>query len=93
MKSKPNSPIEQFKNFVRNKYAWPGGYPMLAVMHDGGVLCHKCAKENAKQVINSTHYGDGSGWELGGVDVNWECDVTHCDNCGERIPSAYGEDE
>ena len=93
MKSKTNSPIEQFKMFVRNKYAWPGGYPMIAVMRDGGVLCHACAKENAKLIIAATRDRDRSGWEVAGVDVNWADAELRCDHCGDLIESAYVEVE
>ena len=90
MKSKPNSPIEQFKYFVRNKYAWPGWYPMYAVFRDGDTLCHKCAKEFAKLIIAATRDHDGSSWEVVGVEVNWE-NAQYCDHCGDLIESAYGE--
>ena len=91
MKSQPNSPIEQFKIFVRNKYAWPGGYPMYAVMRDGGSLCHACASENAKLIISATRYpGSNKMWECVAVEVNWEDEDLHCDNCDKPIESAYG---
>ena len=35
MKSQPTSGIEQLKAFIRSPYAWPGGYPLYAVMGDG----------------------------------------------------------
>jgi hypothetical protein len=34
MKTKPDSGIEQLKAFIRQPYAWPGGYPLYAVMGD-----------------------------------------------------------
>ncbi len=81
----------EFKNFVREPYAWPGGYPKYALMNDGGCLCHKCAKDNAKLVIRSTRDGERDGWNCAGVDINWEDNALYCDHCGELIESAYGE--
>jgi len=28
-----------------------------------------------------------------GADINWENPFLYCDNCGERIESAYAEEE
>ena len=70
--------------------AWPGGYPMHAVTHDGAALCHKCcASERAS--IGSTTGTDG--WAIVGLCINWEDPALWCDHCGERIESAYAEDE
>ena len=92
MKMKPNSNIERFKFFVRTKYAWPGGYPMYMLCADGGCLCHKCAGENAKLIIQATVLRDNHMWECEAIDVNWEDADLTCDNCGELIECAYGED-
>ena len=92
MKSKPNSPIEQFKMFVRNKHAWPGGYPLYMLCADGGCICHKCAGENAKLIIQATVLRDNHMWECEAIDVNWEDADLTCDNCGELIECAYGDD-
>ena len=80
-----------FKELIRQPYAWPGGYPKYAVMHDGAALCKTCAKNNAKLIIRATRYNDCSGWACAGVDVNWEDSELYCDHCGETIESAYGE--
>lgn len=86
MKTKPYSDVENFKNFVRQPYAWPGGYPLFAITADGACLCKKCAKENAKLIIRATVENDGyGGWQVIGVDVNWENDELICDNCYEKI--------
>ena len=92
MKMKPNSNIERFKFFVRTKYAWPGGYPMYMLCADGGCLCHKCAEENAVLIIRSTVRRDDRMWECEAIDVNGEDPDLTCDNCGETVESAYGDD-
>lgn len=73
-----------------NPYAWPGGYPMFAVMTDGAALCHHCAKTE-RQSIGTTTGSDG--WTMAGLDVNWEDSNLLCDHCGQRIESAYAEPE
>ena len=80
---------KQFKEFVRHPYAWPGGYPLRAVMADGECVCKTCAKDNAKLIIRATRDADRSDWDCAGVEVNWEnADIT-CAHCGEPIEAAY----
>lgn len=92
MKTRPDSIMEQFKNFVRQPYAWPGGYPLFCVTHDGGILCKKCAEKHAKSIISEIMQGCRTGWHITAVDVNWEDTNLCCDNCGRNIESAYGEE-
>lgn len=81
----------QFKLFVRQPFTWPGMYPLFSIMDDGGCVCHKCAKENAKQIISSTRSESKDGWQCAGVDINWEDTSMTCDHCGDTIKSAYGD--
>lgn len=81
----------EFKNFVRQPYAWPGGYPMFALMNDGEAVCKDCAKSEAKIIIRSTRDDSKDGWTCAGVDVNWEDETLTCAHCGKPIESAYGE--
>ena len=71
-------------------YAWPGGYPIVYVTDDGGCLCPNCVQDNLEE-IGTTH--KGSGWNVVGMDANWEDPSLFCDHCGNRIKSAYAEDE
>lgn len=85
-------PMEAFDYFAQHKYAWPGGYPMFALMADGECLCHQCLIDNAKLIADAT-CGDGErDWELVACDVNWEDASLYCVHCNERIESAYAED-
>jgi hypothetical protein len=62
-----------------DKYTSVGCYPIFYV--DGSsCLCAACADENE---ANETFF----------VDINWEDHELFCDECGERIESAYAEDE
>lgn len=59
-------------------YAWPGGYPVFYQTRTGDTLCPGCATNDIDNVV------------AGGV--NWEDPTLHCDECSERIESAYAED-
>jgi hypothetical protein len=63
-------------------YAWPGGYPMYYVTDEGTILCAEHA--NAE--------GDYTDELITAADVNWEDASLYCEH-GERIESAYAEDE
>lgn len=70
--------------------AWPGGYPMFYITDDGGCLCPSCVQDNLEE-IGTTH--KGSGWNVIASDINWEDPFLLCDHCGNRIKSAYAEEE
>lgn len=86
------SKLTAVKQFVRNPYAWPGGYPIFAVCQDGGCLCHACTQANFKLVARSTMSDERDGWNVAGVEVNYEDNDLHCDHCSKPIESAYGND-
>ena len=67
----------------------PYGYPRYAVTSDGGVICPKCAATEREAIATTT---GSDGWCVVAIDVNWENDSLHCDNCSDQIPSAYGND-
>lgn len=81
--------VQSVKRFVKEKYAWPGGYPMFMIMSDGDVLCHTCTKKNLKQILTSTREKARDGWKAGGVDINYEDKDLYCANCDEQIEVAY----
>jgi hypothetical protein len=61
-------------------YAFPGGYPLYYVCKDNSVLCPACAnKEDIVIIIR--------------VGINFEDPALYCDECSQRIESAYTEDE
>ncbi len=77
-------------------FAWPGGYPLIYVFSDGGVICPDCVNENVEEIEtasrkgNRPHRSGCGGWAVDGVDVHWEGEPEVCDNCGKEIDSAYG---
>ena len=75
-------------DIVQHPYAWPGGYPRYAITDDCAALCkHCCAAE--QKAIRSTDGTDG--WCVISTAINWEDPELHCNNCGNRIESAYAE--
>ncbi len=75
-----------------DRYAWPGGYPIIYVTGDGGTLCNVCVSRNWKQIREATDSADHrSGWSLLGVEIHYEGPDEVCANCNREIPSAYGD--
>jgi hypothetical protein len=62
-------------------YGWPGAYPVYYLTKSGLVVCPPCANEP-----------DTSDPVAAG-DINWEDASLFCEDCGERIESAYAEPE
>jgi hypothetical protein len=85
--------INALKSIVRHPYVWPGGYPLFAVMSDGDALCAACCKAEYKLILSTTRSDDRSGWNLAGIEVNWEDTDLYCAHCSDVIQSAYGEQE
>jgi len=80
-------PIDDKGDYI--SYDWPGGYPIFYVTKDCGVLCPKCANEN-KELTKDI---EDPQWFIVDCDINYEDESLYCDNCNEKIESAYGEDE
>ncbi len=64
-------------------FAWPGGYPLYYLTRQGNVVCPDCA--------NDPDVSEDDAPEA--CDANWEDPDLYCDGCGERIESAYADDE
>ena len=80
------------KRAIRDKYAWPGGYPLFILTDDGRTLHPDCAKAEFHQIAHDTVKGwKGSGWVAVAADINYEDPDMYCDHCNERIESAYAE--
>lgn len=68
-------------------YAWPGGYPLIHLCADGGILCTECANNNAEVHTNEDGPAD---WRIVASQVHWEGEAETCDHCSAKIESAYG---
>lgn len=93
MKTQGNSVIEEIKTFIREPYAWPGGYPKVLVMRDGECLCDKCAKSEFKEICYATTTNFNDGWQAEGSMIHYEGAPIICAHCNVEIESAYGEPE
>jgi hypothetical protein len=82
--------INDLKDAIRHPHAWPGGYPVYAVLSDGEMVCHECAKKEYKNILDSTRNGSRDGWQCIGADILWE-GVAYCGHCSKELESAYGE--
>jgi hypothetical protein len=84
------------RDYIREPYAWPGGYPKVLYMADGEAMCAECARKNYRQISEATrHHGDRD-WAAGIVDIHWEGAPIQCcmwGDCENVIESAYGEVE
>jgi hypothetical protein len=80
------------KAYARNRYVWPGGYPMTAITADGGCLCADCVHAEWKQICAESFQNTNCGFRIAGVEVNWENPELYCDHCSARIESACAED-
>ena len=68
------------------KYAY-GGYPLYYIDEVNNVLCRDCAKCEVEKEPEEVYLKDLPVY----CDVNWEDDSLYCDDCNERIESAYAE--
>tara|TARA_R110000824_G_scaffold244462_6_gene433265 strand:+ start:4368 stop:4652 length:285 start_codon:yes stop_codon:yes gene_type:complete len=84
--SDPSSP---YVNTVA-KYAWPGGYPLFYLDMKNNVLCPTCAAEEEENAKDPDH---DEGYRIEACGINYEDPSLHCDECGERIESAYADEE
>lgn len=74
-------------------YAWPGGYPRYFITADAQALSFKAAEAERQNVLDSLREGIADGWAVSACDVNWENASLYCDHTGDRIESAYAEDD
>lgn len=88
------SEAQHFLEALRFNRTSIGGYPLFAIMADGGIMCPKCCRENAKTIVHNTVFSHRARadkwWTLETVDIHWEGEPLQCDECNEDIESAYG---
>lgn len=86
--------LHHVRTFIREPYAWPGGYPKILLLRDGELLCAKCAGKNYRLIAEATRRpGSSACWEPVGIDLFMEGPSANCGNCNDEIESAYGVDE
>ena len=90
MSTMPNLPRDD--NGKLSTYAFPGGYPILYLDRQDGVMCPSCAnkaeadaREEKEEASEFTMYADAVPVTAG---INYET-PTSCDECGGDIEAAY----
>lgn len=73
--------------------AWPGGYPLYFITSDGGALSFDTVRDNLRAVLDSIKTRSGDGWRVVACEANWEDPDLYDDHTGERISSAYAEED
>jgi hypothetical protein len=87
---------KDFKKAIRNgPFAWPGGYSVLFICSDGGLLCHECANKNARRIIDSIRNNSRDGWKVEAIcieAVSADCArevsedlISYCSNCNKEF--------
>lgn len=85
---------KDLKTALRNgQHAWPGGYPLYFITSDGAALSFDAVRSEYRQAINAIRHQLNDGWRVVAVDINYEDSDLYCDHTGQRIESAYGDDE
>lgn len=85
--------LQLIKNAIRNKYAWPGGYPLYLVATDGEAISIKAARDNWREICAAHMRNGWSEWHIAAVEINYDDPFLYCCITNDRIESAYAEDE
>lgn len=67
-------------------FAWPGGYPLFALLDDGGILCRHCAGTERRWIATTT---GSDGWCVQALAINYEDPELRCSHCNAAIEAAY----
>lgn len=70
-----------------SKWAWPGGYPIFYLDVENNTLCANCARKSDEDPDEVPQFKPVD------AGINYEDPSLYCDQCSERIASAYAEDE
>ena len=69
-----------------------GGYAKTIWLSGGYCICHSCARENWREIVQATLNHDmWGGWCAAGVEIMWEGPPEHCSQCSVEMPTEYGE--
>ena len=85
--------ITRIDDYINSPHAFPGGYPKIMIMQDGGFVCPKCAEDNRTLIIEATEANGpfDKEWAMAAVDLHLEGPALICDHCGGLTESAYGD--
>jgi hypothetical protein len=79
-------PMKAARLVRKEKFAWPGGYPMALVVNDGELLCPACVASEYSQISYSHRHRINDGWRPVDVVVLEDPDnVATCAHCNKEI--------
>lgn len=98
--------VREFLASLRDGRYADGGYPKFWLTADGGTLSHEACMANCGTIARAIRgdanranrdparfYSSDPQWRVIGCAINWEDASMTCDDTGERIESAYAEDD
>lgn len=75
------------------KYTSVGSYPIFFITSDGAALSYDTVKEEHEAIAESIEEDSSDGWRVIAADINWEDVDLYDDHTGDRIESAYADDD
>ena len=85
--------MPQARYVARHPYVWPGGYEVIAVLHDGELLCSKCTRDNWREVVDETKYDGADQWKVVGIMTSdWMENYETCVHCGRMLDGYHDDD-
>lgn len=83
----------RLRRAIRDKYAWPGGYPLVFITSDGAALCADCCRANYRSIAWSRLNRVDDGWLVDAIDNGSNSDEhTPCEHCGVELSAYYERD-
>jgi hypothetical protein len=74
-------------------YTSHGAYPLFWLTSDGATLSYRAVLDNLMQIARAVRDDSNCGWRVVACDVNYEDPDMYCEHSGDRIESAYAEDQ
>lgn len=104
---RPPLTVREFLASLREgPYTSLGSYPKFWLTDDGETLSYAACKANCGRIARAIRgdelradrdparfYSSEPGWRVVACDANWEDPHMYCADTGERIESAYAEDQ
>jgi hypothetical protein len=84
----------KLREYIRTKYAWPGGYELFGICNDGAVLCCDCMRREYYQIAYSRRHKINDGWRVVAIDcaANYDSYI-YCEHCNKTIVEDWQESE
>ncbi len=90
MKAQTLKALREAKIVARERFAWPGGYPLVLITSDGGCLCAACVRKEWRNIVQYALWEQPtSGWHPAGLQIEEDSESEECcDHCGAIIAGA-----